>query len=146
MMDISRPLTESERDIIQQSVVNIYDVFTKKVAEGRNMTQAQVDSIGQGRVWAGTDAHRIGLIDEFGGLTAAIKTAAELAELDDYRVSEYPKKKDPIEQMIMELTGEQESKVLAKNLGESYKYVKYLQELGEMEGIQARIPFYMEVN
>ncbi len=91
-----RMLSDYEFNTIQKGVDKIYDQFTSKVAEGRGMTQAEVDDIGQGRVWTGIDAKEVGLVDELGGLSAAIAYAAETAELDDYDVTTFPKKERSI--------------------------------------------------
>src|SRR5690606_10749479 len=87
LMTLSRPLTADERDLIQQDVNRIYQTFTKKVANGRNLTQTKVDSIGQGRVWTGAQAAEIGLVDRLGSLDDAIKAAAQKAHLKDFRIA-----------------------------------------------------------
>jgi protease-4 len=94
------PMTPYQLAVTQKSVEQVYDVFISHVAEGRGMTKAQVDSIGQGRVWSGIDAKQIGLVDLFGNLTDAIKLAASLAKLDEYRVVDYPTQKDPFEEIL----------------------------------------------
>lgn len=95
-----RPLTSYEESVMQQNIEEIYAGFIGKVAEGRHMTPAQVDSIGQGRVWSGTNAIGIGLVDELGGLQDAIAGAAELAGISDYTLVEYPKEKTFSEQLL----------------------------------------------
>lgn len=136
-----RPLTQAERDIIQNSVNEIYDSFITKVADGRGLTKAQVDSIGQGRVWSGADAKNIGLVDVLGGLETAIEIAAGMAKLEHYRVAEYPERVEPFKQFMKELSGEGEDVMLKKHLGENYRYYKAFDELKKMEGIQARLPY-----
>lgn len=136
-----RPLTQAERDIIQNSVNEIYHSFIGKVGEGRGMTTAQVDSIGQGRVWSGVDAKAIGLVDVLGGMEDAVEIAAKMAKLDHYRVAEYPEQKDPFESFVQELKGEGEDVLIKKQLGENYRYYKTLEDIRKMEGIQARMPF-----
>ena len=87
----TRPRTEAELAVIQRSVDNIYDAFLDRVAEGRNLPPQEVAELAQGRVWSGKSALRLGLVDDLGGLNAAIDKAAELAELDDdWRLQEYP--------------------------------------------------------
>ncbi|PLX05100.1 MAG: signal peptide peptidase SppA [Marinilabiliales bacterium] len=142
---VYRKMTNSERSVIQHEVENVYDVFIGHVAEGRKMTKAEVDSIGQGRVWSGKNAMDIGLIDKCGGISEAIEIAKEKAGLENFRVVELPKLEDPIEQMLKEFTGEAEASVLKKNLGESYIYYKRLQNLTKMKGIQARLPFEVDI-
>ena len=106
------------------------------------MSFAEVDSIGQGRVWSGTDAKRIGLIDEFGGLDDAIKVAAGLAKVKEYKVTRLPEMKDPFTELIDEISGKGKEDVYLKAyLGEQYGYLKSLLEIRDLRGIQARLPF-----
>lgn len=141
-----RPLTELERNIIQQGVNDIYTDFITKVAEGRGMKVADVDSIGQGRVWSGEDALEIGLVDKLGGIKDAIACAARMAESENYRVLEYPEKKDPFEQMMEDLTGKGEEALLKRRLGNYYEYVKDVETLMNMEGVQARLPYQIYID
>ena len=141
-----RPLTATERDYIQHSVENVYDVFLKRVADGRKMTKAQVDSIGQGRVWSGIDAKKNGLVDVLGGLETAISIAAKKANLKDYKLVSLPAQKDPFKEAIAQLTGDAESVFVKKELGENYKYFKSLKNITSHSGIQARMPFELDVH
>ncbi|MFL5754514.1 MAG: signal peptide peptidase SppA [Bacteroidia bacterium] len=136
-----RGVTELERDYIQKGVEDIYDVFTSRVAEGRKMSQADVDSIGQGRVWSGSDALKIKLVDELGGLDKAIAYAAEKAKIKNYKIISLPKQKDPLSAFLDKKTGEAESRLMTKNLGEQYKYLLHLKNLLTLKGIQSRMPF-----
>ena len=145
MGSFNRPLTAQEREIIQFGVEEIYDTFISHVAEGRNMTKEQVDEIGQGRVWSGANAIEIGLIDGFGGLNDAIALAAEAANLEKYRVVEFPKLKDPFEQILEDLQGNAMTSIVKNQLGNEYKYYETLQNAKQMQGIQARIPYEIEI-
>jgi protease-4 len=136
----NRPLTDQEYDLIQEGVVDVYNTFTSKVASGRKMHQKDVDNIGQGRVWSGANAIEINLIDEFGGLAEAVKGAAEMAGLEDYRLTELPLQKDPIQQFIESLEEDIQSSWLKHQLGDQYKYYKTLHDLKNIKGIQARMP------
>jgi protease-4 len=138
---IYRPVTETERAYIQKGVEDVYDVFTKRVAEGRKMTQADVDSIGQGRVWAGTDALKIKLVDEIGGLDQAVAYAAKSAKLDNYTRAAYPKRKSALDELLGKAEDKAEEKIMTRNLGEMYSYIKYMRNLLHMKGVQARLPF-----
>lgn len=138
---ISRPLTAAERNIMQNSVERVYGTFTQRVSDGRHMAVADVDSIGQGRVWSSEDAKEIGLVDVLGGLEDAIAIAASHAKLTDYKVKEYPEKKEPLQQILEDLKGDNETRILEKTFGEEYKYLKTFQSLKNAKGIQARI-FY----
>ena len=100
VMGVFNPLTPYQLKNIQKSVVRIYGTFISHVAEGRNMTTAQVDAIGQGRVWSGSNAIEIGLVDELGDLDRAIEIAAEMAKVDTYRIKEMPKRSNPFEEMM----------------------------------------------
>lgn len=140
-----RPLTESEKDIYQVDVENIYQTFITHVAEGRGMTTDQVDSIGQGRVWSGADALKIGLIDEFGGLEKAIEVAAKLAKIEDYKIQSLPAQKELIEQILESLQGGSDETFLKAQLGETYEYYKYIQGIKNMKGVQARMPYSIYV-
>ena len=142
----TRPLTKEEYTIIQESVVDIYETFTSKVAEGRNMSQRNVDGIGQGRVWSGVNAMDINLIDEYGGLNDAIKGAAELAELEDYRVYELPEQKDPLQELLQGLEEDLQTKWMKHQLGEQYKYYKTTQDLQHLKGVQARMPYQFVID
>ena len=140
-----RPLTDTERDIIQQGVEEVYQTFITHVGEGRNMPTANVDSIGQGRVWAGSDAKKIKLIDEFGGLKDAIAFAAKKAKLENYRVVGYPEQEEPFQKIMKQLGGEGEEAIIKAQLGQHYEYYKRIQRALQIEGIQARIPYELEV-
>ncbi|MCL2598089.1 MAG: S49 family peptidase, partial [Paludibacter sp.] len=89
-----RRLNDAEGAKVQAFVERGYDQFISRCAEGRGKTKAAIDSIGQGRVWTGNQALKLGLVDELGGIDAAIKDAATLAKVDNYSISEYPAKKD----------------------------------------------------
>jgi len=141
-----RPMSETEYAVIQKSVESIYEVFIKHVANGRNKTTEAVDSIGQGRVWSGENAKKIGLIDEFGGITEAINEAKKLAKLEDYRIIEYPKQADPFEKLMNDFGGQVKAYVIEDELGESYKYYNRLNQLRKMNGVQAIIPFVVDIH
>ena len=109
------------------------------------MTVAQIDSIGQGRVWSGVDAKHIGLVDEFGGLEDAIKEAAKLAKLKDYSKMELPEQKDTFDQLIETFSGDNTSVFMKKELGAAYPYFHYLSRMSHMEGIQALMPYEFDI-
>jgi protease-4 len=143
---VTSPLSPYQTLMLQNAVEKTYSSFISKVAEGRHLTIAKVDSIGQGRVWSATDARKIGLIDDFGGIDKAIEVAAKLANITDYRLIALPEQKDPLEEMFDRLTGNNTSSILEKELGENYKYFKYIKEIQEMKGVQARMPFEIILN
>jgi len=128
------------------SVENIYSDFVSKVASGRKMSPGSIDSIGQGRVWSGTSALKIGLVDEIGGLKDAIDGAAKLAGIESYSIRELPVPEDPYMKIISQLGDEVRMSLLKKELGESIKYYYMVQEIKEMSGIQLRLPFFIDIH
>ncbi len=146
MGSIYRSLTTKERNIIQKSVEDIYDTFITHVSEGRSISKEAVDAIGQGRVWTGTDALDLGLIDVLGGLEDAIDIAANMAGLENYRINYLPKQIDPMEELIKDLTGGAKASVLENELGESYQLYKEVNNFLEMDEVQMRIPYSFEIN
>jgi protease-4 len=143
---VFRPMNPYEKELMQMSVENIYSDFVSKVASGRKMSPEAVDNIGQGRVWSGTSALKIGLVDEMGGLKDAVIAAAKLAGVENYTVKELPVFEDPYTRIISQLSGEVKMSILKKELGESVKYYNMVQELKGMSGIQARLPYFIEIH
>lgn len=144
---ITQPLTEFQYAKLQEMVVKTYDDFTKRVAEGRGLRQTYVDSIGQGRVWAGADAIGLGLVDQLGDMEDAIVYAAQKANIaDDYKVVEMPKPKDFFTRMMESMSNSGSDKLdaaMKQKLGPYYGYMKGLENLQQNTGIQARLPFDM---
>ena len=97
---IYRGMNPQETALMQNMVERGYDLFTRRCADGRGMSQDEIKQIGEGRVWLGTDALEIGLVDSLGNINDAIAKAVELAELGDYQLVSYPEKKDPFEEML----------------------------------------------
>lgn len=141
-----RAMTPFELAVIQKEVEDFYDTFITKVAEGRKMSKSAVDSIGQGRVWSGIQAKKIGLIDEFGGLEKAIEMAADLAKTKSYKTWSLPEQKEPIQQILDELFGSSQETRIKSALGEDYRYYKIIQDLRTMKGVQARMISEYEIN
>lgn len=143
-----RGVTPVEGEFIQKSVEKVYDTFTKRVAEGRGMSQADVDSIGQGRVWSGVDALKIKLVDELGGITDAIRYTAKKANLkdDEYDIVALPKQKDPLKNWLKGKKDDEETKLIQQHLGVFYDYYKSAQTIIKMRGVQARLPFDLNIN
>jgi protease-4 len=140
-----RPLNSIEKEVMQMSVEKTYKDFVEKVAEGRKMTFGEVDSIAEGRVWNGTRLIQLGLGDEKGGLKDAIRGAAELAGLENYTIRELPQEEDPYFKLIGSLSGEIKIKILQKELGENLKYYSDIKELESLTGVQARLPYFLEI-
>ena len=131
---------------MQVEVDKIYRSFVTRVSEGRKLSYEHVDSIGEGRVWSGGNAMKIGLIDEFGGLSSGIETAAKKSGLKTYRVVEYPKFEDPLTKIINEITGSEKTKMIQEELGENYRYYQYLHQTMNYKGIRSRMPFELDIN
>jgi protease-4 len=146
---VTQPLTEFQYGKLQEMVVKTYDDFTKRVAEGRGMTQTYVDSIGQGRVWSGVDAIEIGLVDQLGDMEDAIAYAAQKAELGtDFKVTEWPKQKDFFTRIMESVNDNGSDKLdaaMRSKLGSYYNYIQGLEYLQKNTGIQARMPFDMVI-
>ncbi len=144
---VMKPLTPYQRAVIQKDVDHIYDLFAGRVAAGRHMTVEEVDNIGQGRIWSGTEALQLGLVDTLGGLDAAISMAASMAGLTDFRITALPVLKDPLQQILEQITGKSTPDIYMKQaLGEDYIYYQTIRKIREMKGVQARMPFEIMVN
>ena len=143
------PMDDSFRMVIQESIEETYNIFLDRVAQGRNMTVAQVDSLAQGRVWSGVDAKANGLVDELGNLDDAITAAAEMAGLDDYGIRKYPRYKSDFERFMEDLGGMKAKigeSIIKEEIGtEAYEVLKEFKQLGKQEGVQAKMPFSLNI-
>jgi protease-4 len=150
-LTISRPKTAEEMAVFQRMVDWIYGEFITKVAEGRAMQRERVEEIAQGRVWSGTEAVKLGLVDELGGLDAAVAFAAKKAGLGaNYRLLEYPHKKE-----LMETIQEFIEKVVPENTRASgiavklaqrlENEVKVLRSFNDPQGVYARLPLNLVI-
>jgi protease-4 len=142
-MTITRPMNENEKKMIQAEIDMIYSQFKQRVADGRKIDIAFVDSIGQGRVWTGIRAKDIGLIDRFGGIDDAVKCAARMAKITDHRVREYPEPKNIFDQIFGKEDPMNFTKKLKEEMGEeNYKIYLELKKVKEISNtVQARLPF-----
>jgi len=145
-ISVTRPMTPYESKVMTNSVEKIYGTFVGHVAQGRSMTNANVDSIGQGRVWSGIDGLRIQLVDGTGGINKAVKIAASMAKLDDYRIISLPKQKDPFTQLMEDISGSSDETLLKEKFGVFYPYYKEIQSFYNMQGVQARLPFSITID
>ena len=141
----TQPLTEFQYKKLQEMVVKTYEDFTNRVAKGRGVSQTYVDSIGQGRVWAGADAIGLGLVDQLGDMEDAIAYAAQKANLaNDYKVTEWPKQKDFFTRIMESMNdSDQLDATMKQKLGVYYDYLQGIENLQKNTGIQARLPFEM---
>ena len=145
---IYRPMNESEKQIVQQSIDEIYLSFKQRVSDGRNKSIEYIDSIGQGRVWSGVHAIEIGLIDKYGGLQDAVDCAARLAKLQDYRLREYPEIRSVLDRILGKSDNTLKTQTLKNELGEEqYKVYKEMLRIKQITNTaQTRLPFEFIIN
>ena len=142
---LARPFNASESTIIQAFIERGYDTFLTRCADGRGKTKAEIDSIGQGRVWSGNQALSNGLVDELGGIGTAIKTAAELAGIKDYSIGEYPEQKDFFTQLIEQSMRNSEMHILEIFIGKETLKEKQITKAWQTFDVrQAIMPIVVE--
>ena len=147
----SRPLTADEALRMQSSVDTIYEHFKGHVVAGRKLSQANVDSIAQGRVWTGTDAMGIGLVDAMGGLDRAIASAARMANITSYKVVSYPEPTDKLNMLLRKFGAKTDASVAIKaamqeEMGDGYQWYKQVQDLRKMNGrVMMLLPYKVNV-
>ncbi|MDR1724675.1 MAG: signal peptide peptidase SppA [Tannerella sp.] len=144
MGDMSRPMRDDEKALIQSAVERFYDTFLTRCSDGRGMSKEDIDTIAQGRVWTGEQALSIGLVDEIGDLKRAIEVAAELAGLTDYSVKSVAGSDDPISDYIKKQLGDVKSSVIEDALGEDTEIFNTIRMLKHTRGIQARMPYHLD--
>jgi protease IV len=143
---ITRPMTAQEKDIVQNQINQIYETFTSKAAQGRNMTQDKLKELASGRVWSGVEAKQRGLVDTYGGLEKAIAIAAVKAGVeDDFRIKELPARKSFLEEIFGDLGSEVKTKAIKAELGELYPYYQMYKKVETIKGAQARMPFDLQL-
>lgn len=141
-LTVTSPVSQEVKLLMQRNVENFYDNFITRVATGRQKEKAYIDSIARGRVWAGSQAKELGLIDEFGGLSKAIEVAAKEAGLKgSYGIVAYPKTKDLATQIMEAFSQEARLKTFTEQLGKPYSFFLELRNICMMQGVQARMPY-----
>ena len=144
--NVTRPMDDSEKSMLQAYIDRGYDTFLTRCAEGRNIPKDTLEKYAEGRVWTGNQALKIGLVDKLGNILTAIETAAELAELgEDYLVYEYPKKRTFIEEFLNRGKEDLAAKTLKEYLGESYNLFMTIKNMKDEDFIQARIPYDLNI-
>jgi protease-4 len=140
---VTEPLSPLQKKYFQEGVDSIYQTFLSRVAEGRKMPLAKVDSIGQGRIWTGTQALQLGLVDRIGGMETAMAAAAKLAKLDGYRVRQFPERINWLERLTGNVSKTVSARSIKQTIGEDwYRVYEQWQSLEAGIGTaQARIPF-----
>lgn len=145
---VFKPLDANYRAFAQEGVEKIYDVFITRVANGRKMTKAQVDAIGQGRVWSGQDALKIGLIDNIGGMDQAIKAAAALGKTKKFSTVDYPeyeKEFGDLFQKLMPFAQSKQSIIEAEIGKQNYELLQHIKQLSTQKGIQAKMSYDLKI-
>jgi protease-4 len=147
-MSVTKPLSPNQRRAIQNGIDTIYLQFKTRVADGRNKTVEYVDSIAQGRVWSGSRAVGLGLVDRIGGIADAISAAAAKAKIKDYRLKEYPAKQNFLEMFIKDKSESAKDAAIKEELGaEGYRTYTTIRNMKQFIGkVQARIPFEISIN
>lgn len=146
MGTMARPLTDAEKRIFQNMTDRIYETFKERVSQGRHLSPAEVDSIAQGRVWSGTAACRIGLVDRIGGIGAAIRSAASLAHLSKYSIRQYPAPVNPLMQILGDMNDQSRLEKVESSLGDKYRIWEQVMSLKKSFGkAQARLPYQLDI-
>ncbi|MBF6608986.1 MAG: signal peptide peptidase SppA [Flavobacterium sp.] len=145
---IFKPIDSTFRDVVQESVEDIYTTFVSRVATGRKMTYEQVDAIAQGRVWTGAEAKNLGLVDEIGGMDAAIKEAAKLAKIDDYRTQDFPEYDKTLNDLFASFPfGNAKEKIIQDEIGtENYNMLMQIRRITKHKGLQALLPYELNIH
>ena len=148
---IFEPIDENFKGFVLESIEKTYATFLKRVADGRKMTTEQVDAIAQGRVWTGIDAQKLGLVDEIGGLDAAIKHAAKLGKTTSYRTENFPEYEKSFEDLLANFTGmamfKTKEQLLKEQLGEEgFQMLEQIKRVKSRKGIQAMMPYEIEIH
>ena len=148
---VFEPVDENFKGYVLESIERTYATFLKRVADGRKMTTAQVDAIAQGRVWTGIDAHKLGLVDEIGGLDAAINYAAKLGKTSSYRTENYPEYEKSFDDLLANFTGmamfKTKEQLLKEQLGEEgFQMLEQIKRVKSRKGIQAMMPYEIEIH
>jgi len=143
---IARPFNEEEMALLDQYIGRGYELFRKRVADGRKLSVEAVEEIAQGRVWLGNDAIGIKLVDAIGSLDDAVKKAAQLAKLDEYHTASYPAPADWMDQ-ILNTTNKNSylDEQMRATLGEYYEPFNYMKGINRQSAIQARLPYFLHI-
>jgi protease-4 len=142
-----RALDENTRAFTQESVEHIYSTFVTRVANGRKMTFQNVDAIAQGRVWSGTEALKIGLVDKIGGMDDALEAAAKLAKIKKYSTKNYPEYDKKFGEMFENLPfAKTKENLIKEEIGiENYAILQKIKKFNNRKGTQTLMPFELEI-
>ena len=142
---MSRSFRPEEKAVLQKYINNGYDLFLKRCADGRGVAVEDIAKIAEGRVWTGSKAKEIGLVDELGDLDKAVAIAAQKAGLADYCVKAYPEEKSVIEKLLDTDKKDYMETMARGTLGGYYNSVKFIRNIGNCDHIQARLPFELNI-
>ena len=146
---VFKPLDEKFRIVTQESIERIYNTFVNRVAAGRKMTFAQVDAIAQGRVWSGSEALKVGLVDEIGGMDAALKEAARLAKINTYKTQNFPQYEKSFDDLLSNLGlpfFKTKENFIKEEVGvENYKIIEQIRKMNTQKGTQILMPFEINI-
>lgn len=145
MGQIGRPMNEEEKALIQQSVNSGYELFTKRCADGRNMPIDRLKEIAEGRVWSGSMAKELKLVDELGGIQAALDQAVKRAKITEYTILSYPEKENLLSSLLNTRKENYIEGKLEATFGEYYHGFALLKNLKQADRIQARLPFDLRI-
>lgn len=142
-----KPLDENYRGFAQEGVERIYGIFLQRVAAGRKLTTVQVDAIGQGRVWSGQDALKIGLVDKIGGMDEALNEAAKLGKTNQYRTKNYPEIDKEFGDILSQFgLAQSKESIIKESIGaENYEVLKHVKQMTSQKGMQARMAYELKI-
>jgi len=145
---VLKGMTAEERALLQAEINRGYELFTRRCAEGRGVSQDSIKRIGEGRVWSGTRALEIGLVDAIGGIDCAVAKAAEMTQLTEYQLVDYPEEEDVLTKLLNAMTGEARiDAAIQKRLGSRYyRLYREVEKLSAAPSIQARIPYIIDIH
>lgn len=146
MGDITRPFTEDEKALMQNMVNKGYELFTKRCADGRNIPIDELKKIAEGRVWTGSMAKDLKLVDELGGIDKAMDEAVKRAGIENYTVVSYPEPGNFLTSLLETKADNYINGRLEENFGEYYEGFKFLKNLKDADRLQARMPFMLTIN
>lgn len=143
-----KPLDDNYRGFAQEGVERIYSTFVNRVSAGRKLTFEQVDAIGQGRVWSGQDALKIGLVDKIGGMDEAIKEAAKLGKTTKYRTQDYPEFEKDFGDILSQFgLAQSKESIIKEEIGsQNYEVLQHIKQMTTQKGVQARMPYELKIN
>ena len=143
---VSRPFNAEELALLDKYIGRGYELFRKRVADGRKQPVEKIEEVAQGRVWLGNDALKIKLVDAIGSLDDAVKKAAELAKLDEYHIKGYPEEGDWLQQLLdMNEKGSYLDAEMRQVMGEYYEPLRFMKTINSRSAIQARLPYYINI-